>query len=215
MCEGRAQSRRRCGRGEPSPAADVAGVSPVPAQMLAGRAQSRRKCERGEPSPVADVGGGEPSPAADVAGVSPVPEQMWAGRTPRLRAAPACSRSSHFRYSQGLHKRCTVYASCQLHVACCMLHVPSLHRANRCTACSRVPSRCRGGSGGGSSPCAEVAAAGPVQVQMWQRQAQSRCRCGDGGSSPGADVATSSSRKKSRVHREEGGRGGWSYRVTA
>ena len=30
---GRVQSRRRCGRGEPSPGADVAGVSPVPAQM--------------------------------------------------------------------------------------------------------------------------------------------------------------------------------------
>ena len=30
---GRAQSRRRCGRGERSPGADVGGVSPVPAQM--------------------------------------------------------------------------------------------------------------------------------------------------------------------------------------
>jgi len=33
MWQGWAQSRRRCGRGEPSPGADVAGVSPVPAQM--------------------------------------------------------------------------------------------------------------------------------------------------------------------------------------
>ena len=30
------RSRRRCGRGEPSPSADVGGVSPVPAQMWAG-----------------------------------------------------------------------------------------------------------------------------------------------------------------------------------
>ena len=30
------QSRRRCGRGEPGPSADVAGVSPVPAQMWQG-----------------------------------------------------------------------------------------------------------------------------------------------------------------------------------
>jgi hypothetical protein len=34
----RAQSRRRCGRGEPSPGADVGGVSPVPAQMRQGYA---------------------------------------------------------------------------------------------------------------------------------------------------------------------------------
>jgi hypothetical protein len=36
MWEGRAQSRRRCGRGEPSPGADVGGASPVPAQMWDG-----------------------------------------------------------------------------------------------------------------------------------------------------------------------------------
>ncbi len=34
---GRAQSRRRCGWGEPSPGANVGGASPVLAQMLAGR----------------------------------------------------------------------------------------------------------------------------------------------------------------------------------
>ena len=33
MWQGRAQSRCRCSRGEPSRSADVAGVSPVPAQM--------------------------------------------------------------------------------------------------------------------------------------------------------------------------------------
>ncbi len=33
----------------PSPGADVAGLSPVPAQMWRGRAQSRRRCGRGEP----------------------------------------------------------------------------------------------------------------------------------------------------------------------
>ena len=52
-----AQSRRRCGSGEPSPGADVAAVSPVSVQMW-------QRC-------------GEPSPGADVAGVSPVPAQMW------------------------------------------------------------------------------------------------------------------------------------------
>jgi hypothetical protein len=31
--KGRAVSLRRCGRGEPSPGADVAGVGPVPARM--------------------------------------------------------------------------------------------------------------------------------------------------------------------------------------
>ena len=40
----RAQSRCRCGRGEPSPGADVAGASPVPV-----------RCGRAEPSPGADV----------------------------------------------------------------------------------------------------------------------------------------------------------------
>ena len=40
-----------------------------------------------------------------------------------------------------------------------------------------------------TSPGADVAAASPVLVQMWQRRAQSRCRCGRNESSPGADVA--------------------------
>jgi hypothetical protein len=55
--------RIRCGRGEPSPGADVAGVSPVPpVQMWQGCAQSRRRCGRGEHSPGADCCAmGEPS----------------------------------------------------------------------------------------------------------------------------------------------------------
>jgi hypothetical protein len=36
----------------PSPGADVAGVSPVPAQMWQGRAQSRRRCSRSTPAPL-------------------------------------------------------------------------------------------------------------------------------------------------------------------
>ena len=36
MWEGWAQSRRRCGRGVPSPGADVAGVSPVTVQRWEG-----------------------------------------------------------------------------------------------------------------------------------------------------------------------------------
>jgi hypothetical protein len=78
-------ARRRCGRGEPNPGADVAGVSP-----------SRCRCGRGEPRPGADFtwvspvtvqmwqgrapsrcGRGRPTPGADVGGVSPVPMQMW------------------------------------------------------------------------------------------------------------------------------------------
>ncbi len=66
MWAGRAQSRRRCGRGEPSRGSDVAavsavpaqawqGASPVPAQMWAGRAQSRFRCGRRELRPGADV----------------------------------------------------------------------------------------------------------------------------------------------------------------
>ncbi len=54
--------------------------------------------------------------------------------------------------------------------------------------------------GGEPSPGADVAAADlvpvqmwhgadPVLVQMWQRRAQSRCRCGSGGFSSSADVA--------------------------
>ena len=39
MWHGRVQSGRRCGRGESSPGADVAGLRPVPVQMWAGRAQ--------------------------------------------------------------------------------------------------------------------------------------------------------------------------------
>jgi hypothetical protein len=67
MWQGRAQSRCRCGRGEPGPGADAAGVSPVPVQMWQGRARpvqmwlrrarSRCRCGRGEPSPGADVDG--------------------------------------------------------------------------------------------------------------------------------------------------------------
>ena len=48
---------------------NVAGLSPVPAQMWKGRAQLRRRCGRVEPSP-----------GADVAGASPVPAQTWQGR---------------------------------------------------------------------------------------------------------------------------------------
>ncbi len=39
MWEGWAQSRRRCGRGGPSPGADVGGVGPVPAPMWASQPQ--------------------------------------------------------------------------------------------------------------------------------------------------------------------------------
>jgi hypothetical protein len=47
MWVGPAQSRCRCGRGGPSPGADVAGVSAVSAQMWRGRAQFQGRCGRG------------------------------------------------------------------------------------------------------------------------------------------------------------------------
>jgi hypothetical protein len=61
MWSGGAQSRCRCGRGEPSPSADV---QPRPSRAHANSA------------------GGEPSPGADVGGVSPVPMQMRSGAGP-------------------------------------------------------------------------------------------------------------------------------------
>ena len=57
MCQGWAESRRRCARGGPSPGADVPGASRVLAQMWQARAESRRRCARREPSPGADVPG--------------------------------------------------------------------------------------------------------------------------------------------------------------
>jgi hypothetical protein len=48
MWHGWAQSRCRCGGGEAGPGADVAGASPVPAQMWHGCAESWHRCESGE-----------------------------------------------------------------------------------------------------------------------------------------------------------------------
>jgi hypothetical protein len=45
-CTGLSARHSRCRRGEPSPGADVGGVSPVSVQMWAGRAQSRSRCGR-------------------------------------------------------------------------------------------------------------------------------------------------------------------------
>ncbi len=44
MGAGRALSRRRCGRGEPCPGADVGGASPVPAQLQHGRRLAPPRC---------------------------------------------------------------------------------------------------------------------------------------------------------------------------
>ena len=56
--EGRAKSRRRCGRIELCPSTDVAGMSP---------------------SPTADVAGLGPVAVQIWQGISPVAEQMWQG----------------------------------------------------------------------------------------------------------------------------------------
>jgi hypothetical protein len=94
--QGRAQSRCRCGRGEPSPGADVAGVSPVPVPMWRGQkaAQYLGRCRPPQPPPrtrgmpkcpaaraklPCRCGRRGPTPGADVAGASPVPVQMWQG----------------------------------------------------------------------------------------------------------------------------------------
>ena len=62
--EGWAQSRCRCGRGGPSPGADVGGVGPVPVQI-------------GRAAPVLEqMWEGCACPSADVGGVGPVPVQM-------------------------------------------------------------------------------------------------------------------------------------------
>ena len=57
--------------------------------------------------------------------------------------------------------------------------VPHLHRDRSCHICTW--SRCR--RGGGPSRGADVAGVGRVAVQMWRGWAESRCRCGRGGSS--------------------------------
>ena len=84
MGPGCAQSRCRCGRGEPSPGADVAGASHVLAQMWKGWAQPRHRSDSGKPSP-----------GADVAGVGPVPAQMW--QSPRRRRAEALQQPGRTR----------------------------------------------------------------------------------------------------------------------
>ena len=73
-CEGRGQSRCRCGRGEPSPGADEGGTSPVPA----------------------DEGGDEPSPGADVAAVISVPDaETSAGAVGRPTPAAVAGRCAN------------------------------------------------------------------------------------------------------------------------
>ena len=73
-CEGRGQSRCKCGRGEPSPGADEGGTSPVPA----------------------DEGGDEPSPGADVAAVISVPDaETSAGAVGRPTPAAVAGRCAN------------------------------------------------------------------------------------------------------------------------
>ena len=62
ISSGYGPARCTCGRGEPSPGADVAGASPVPVRMWQRWAQSRCNCGRGEPSAGADVAAARPAP---------------------------------------------------------------------------------------------------------------------------------------------------------
>ena len=109
MRQGWAQSWCRCGRGGPSPGADVAGVGsvavqmwaavgPVAVQMWQGRAQSRCRCGRGEPSPSAGSRHGTttglgrshsrgPAPADVSASMhAPVAQSVLGGCTPHHKA---------------------------------------------------------------------------------------------------------------------------------
>ena len=90
---GRAQSLCRCGRGWPSPGADVPGMSPVPVQMA----------------------GGGPSPGADAEGVSAQSRCRCAGgRAPCLHVQVAAllhrchpllaDRAGTLIYQHGLHQ---------------------------------------------------------------------------------------------------------------
>ena len=80
MWQGRAQSRCRCGRGEPSPGADVAA---------------------GEPNPSADVAGASPVPVQMWRRASPVPVQMWRGRA-RSRRSDTVQSSPFPHWISGL-----------------------------------------------------------------------------------------------------------------
>jgi hypothetical protein len=94
MWQGRAQSRCRCGRGEPSPRADVTRASPV-----------LRRCGGGEPSPSA-MWQGEPSPSADVAAVC-----ECAGIALRPRAVAACRAACRADYARaGVHRAVLCHA---------------------------------------------------------------------------------------------------------
>ncbi len=76
------QSRWRCGRGEPSPGADVV---------------------RGEPSPGGDAGGGEPSPGADEARANR-PHSNLAHRTIRRVCFGVLPSEAAARESSGMHR---------------------------------------------------------------------------------------------------------------
>ena len=78
---GRAQSRCRCGRREPSPGADVAWVGPVPVQMWAGVS----------PGPGADVAGVEPSSGTPSSFCRATPASLAASGKVRLRHHPIVS----------------------------------------------------------------------------------------------------------------------------
>jgi hypothetical protein len=117
------KSRRRCGRGEPSPGADVArgepspgaevggvspvpgadvaGASPVPAQMWPGRAQFRRRCGQGAPSAGLDVGGGEPSRARPARSGAAAAVRQGAGNRAALRCAALRCAALRWRWADG------------------------------------------------------------------------------------------------------------------
>ena len=99
------RSRRRCGRGEPGPGANLARMSPVPAQMW-----------QGVHGPGADVAGVGPGPGADVAGV----ESHAACATERSRRLTRRDmRSEIVTAAMCAHAACTHDG---MHAACMVRH---------------------------------------------------------------------------------------------
>ena len=71
-----AQSWRRCGSGEPSPGADMSGMSPVLRQLWQGLSPVPAQLWQDEPGPRAEMAGAGPGPGADLLRMSAVLAKM-------------------------------------------------------------------------------------------------------------------------------------------
>jgi hypothetical protein len=183
-------------QGEPSPGAASAGTSPVPVQMWRRCGQSRLDAAWGEPSPGPDVA----FPGPDVAGASPVPAQSWLGRaqhSPRPSEPTDTPRNRMNAGERGAAEQMRTSHWCR-----CRFRTGTAQHAAGGSPQGMVEREERAGGRSGvrgeerivnrrkhlCSPGANVAGASPVPVRMWRGRAQSRCGCGGGEPSPGADV---------------------------